>query len=66
VLWLALAARNSGKRPSELAGVDDEIGSLDFDLTCTLRLEVYDFECRKAQAKLIAIEVSKMFGDKSE
>jgi hypothetical protein len=44
-----------------MAGIDDDMGALDFDLTCTLRLEIFDFECRKTQAKLTAIEVSKMF-----
>ena len=48
-----------------MAGVDDDIAALDFDLTCAFRLVMYDNECRKGQAKLIAYEVSKLFGDGS-
>ena len=44
-----------------MAGVSDDIAALDFDLTCAFRLEIHDRQCREAQAKLIAIEVSKIF-----
>ena len=65
-LWLSLAARNSGSRPSDLAGIDDDIAALDFDLACAFRLEIYDNDKLKTQAKRIAYEVSKIFGDGSE
>jgi hypothetical protein len=60
-LWLAQAARMSGTRPSLLAGVDDEMAALDFDLACAVRLDIYDGEARKATAILIAQEVAKVF-----
>lgn len=49
MLWLALAARNSGTRASSLAGIEDEVAALDFDLCCTLRLLHYDNKRAKAQ-----------------
>lgn len=61
VLWLAIASRNSGCRPSEMAGIDDDIAALDFDLAHAVRLEVYDARCREIQAKLIAREVGRLF-----
>jgi hypothetical protein len=51
----------SGTRPSLLAGVDDEMAALDFDLACAVRLDIYDGEARKASAILIAQEVAKVF-----
>jgi hypothetical protein len=67
VLWLALAGRSSGTRPSQLAEIDDPIAALDFDLACAFRLEIYDADCRKAQAKLNVIEISKWWsGDTSD
>lgn len=35
---------------------------LDFNLACAFRLELHETEKMKTQAKLIAYEVSKMFG----
>lgn len=61
MLWLAIAARNSGCRPSRIASIDDPIIALDFDLAHALRLNFYDAECRKEQARLIAGEVGKLF-----
>lgn len=46
--------------------IRDEVTALDFDLACTLRLTRYDNECNEAQAKLIALEVSKMFSGSDE
>lgn len=64
VLWLAITARNAGQRPSELAGVEDDIAALDFDLACTLRLQQYDMDVAEMQAKRIAHEAAiAMFGD---
>ncbi len=37
------------------------MAALDFDLACAYRLDLYDGECRKAQAVLIAAEVLKGF-----
>jgi hypothetical protein len=49
-----------------LAGIEDELAALDFDLACTLRLSIYDTDCQKNQAALIADEVVKrVFGDDS-
>jgi hypothetical protein len=59
-----MAAKLSGQRPSKLAGLPDDVIALDFDLAATYRLDLYDRDCRKQQAQMIAIEVSKMlFGD---
>ena len=63
VLWLSLTAKLAGQRPSDLAGIKDEIAALDFDLACSFRLEIYEGEKMKTTAKLIAYEVSKIFGD---
>lgn len=62
MLWLALAARDSGTRASKLLGIKDEVCALDFDLACALRLISFDNECRENQAKLTALEVGKLFG----
>lgn len=68
VLWLALAARHAGERFSKMAGIEQyfdehDPGVLEFNLTCGYRLEVYDSECRKQQAKLIAYEVGELVGN---
>ncbi len=65
MLWLSLTAKLAGQRPSELAGIADEMAALDFDLACAFRMEIYEGETRKTEAKLIAYEVSKIFGDGS-
>ncbi len=58
-----MAARHGGKLASELAGIQCPTAALDFDLACTIRLNAWDMERDKTKAKLIAYEVSKMFGD---
>ena len=58
LLWLALAARNSGERPSRLLGIRGEVCALDFDLACTLRLLRFDNERELARFKTLAA----MFG----
>lgn len=68
MLFLALTAKLAGQRPSELAGIEkffdkDDAGVLDFNLACAYRLELHENERMKTQAKLIAYEVSKLFGD---
>ena len=50
VLWLALTAKNSGTRASVLVGIEDDVAALDFDLACTLRLQIYENE--RANAKI--------------
>lgn len=50
-----------------MAGLEDHFGEdspacLDFNLACATRLEIYDGQLREHQAKLIAYEVSKLFG----
>ena len=57
-----MAARNGGKLASELAGIECPNAALDFDLACTIRLNAYDLEVDQTRAKLIAYEVSKIFG----
>ena len=71
MLWLSLTARNAGQRPSKLAGLheslgDNDLACLDFDLACSLRLQKYDIECDQTRAKMIANEVSKMFGSNED
>lgn len=63
MLWLSLTAKLAGQPPSKLAGIKDEMAALDFDLACAFRLEIYEGERMKANARLIAYEVSKIFGD---
>lgn len=41
----------------------NDAGVLDFNLACSFRLELYELEKDKTRAKLIAYEVSKMFGE---
>ena len=66
MLWLALTAAKFGKLPSELADIQDDIAALDFNLACGYRLELHEMEKAKTNAKLIAYEVSKLFGDGSD
>lgn len=43
---------------------EDDPAILDFDLACTLRLQIYDNEVRKAQAKEMGRELAKaLIGD---
>ncbi len=39
---------------------------MQFDLACQIRLNQHDIEHDELQAKLIAYEVSKLFGDGSQ
>lgn len=57
-----MAARDGGVRSSEMAGIQDETAALDFDLACAIRLNQYSIERDELRAKLIAYEVSKLFG----
>ncbi len=46
-------------------GIDDDVAALDFDLACAYRLELYDKQCRKEQAKQIIIELSEWWNGSS-
>lgn len=48
-------ARHYGKRASELAGIDDEIAALDFDLACFYRFQIYDNLRERDMARTIGI-----------
>ncbi len=39
------------------------MAALDFDLACSYRVLLHELEMQKGMAKLIAYEVSKIFGD---
>ena len=54
MLWLGLAGRNSGTRPSRLVGIADPVVALDFDLACTDRLLGFDNERRQEDFKALA------------
>lgn len=41
------------------------MAALDFDLACSYRVLLHEMEMQKGMAKLIAYEVSKIFGDGS-
>jgi hypothetical protein len=40
-----------------LAGIKNEIAALDFDLACTLRLQIYDNQAEKARVDYLANEI---------
>lgn len=66
MLWVALTARNSGCRASELIEIHNPIAALDFDMACSLRLIEFDNGVAETNAKMIAYEVVKAaFGDGS-
>ena len=58
LLATALTARNSGVRASSLLKLSQrfsEVVALDFDLTCTARLQVYDMERERRQVEAMGI-----------
>lgn len=55
--------RTSGIAGSRRLGITDEVLALDLDNAVALVLTTFDNEWRATDAKLIAYEVSKMFGD---
>jgi hypothetical protein len=61
MLWLALAGRSGGQRPSSLLKIKSGVVALDFDLACALRLLQFDREMMQESAKLIAYEAGKIF-----
>lgn len=51
---MALTAQAFGKRPSELLELKETFAiRLDFDFACTYRLDLYERDKRRQQAKLI-------------
>lgn len=54
MLWLALAARNSGSRVSALLGVRSEVAALDLDLAASIRLQQWENERRDEDFKRLA------------
>ena len=44
-----------------MAGIADEMAALEFDLACAARLQFYDADVLKTQAKRIAYEVAKLW-----
>lgn len=62
LLWLGLTARRTKKDAYEWLDITDEVVALDLELAVTYRLLKFDVETQQNQAKLIAYEVSKIFG----
>lgn len=51
---MALTARDSGQRTSQLLKIEDEKLALDFDRTCTARLLIYDGEREQRQLEAMS------------
>jgi hypothetical protein len=61
------------RQPSQIyaGGILDEVVALDFDLTCNLRIQIYENAKEKAQAELMAAamgmgQVNSVFGGGSD
>lgn len=65
-LWFSLTCRESGIAASVRLNIEDEVMALDLDNAVSLRLLQFDTERMRQSARLIAYEVSKLFGDGSE
>jgi hypothetical protein len=65
-LWFCLTCRESGIPASKRLKVLDEVAALDIDNAVALRLVRFDTEVNKNMARLIAYEVSKIFGTSEE
>lgn len=61
-LWFCLTVRTSGIAASVRLGIKDEVRALDIDNAASLRLLQFDTDVMKQSARLIAYEVSKIFG----
>jgi hypothetical protein len=57
-----MLAKLSGQRPSQLAGLPDDLIALDFDLAATYRYDLYERDARKQQAQMIIEELGKAWG----
>lgn len=66
MLWLGLVTRDTGIPASVRLNIEDEVTALSFDLAVSLRLLTFDNEQARGQARLIAYEVGKLFGDGSQ
>lgn len=66
MLWLGLIARDTGVPASQRLKIRNEVLAIDFDKAVSLRLLEYDNERMQTQAKLTAIEVSKIFSGEAD
>lgn len=66
LLRLALTCRESGIPASRRLGIRDEVLGLDLDYAVSLRLLLFENERDKQRARLIAYEVSKLFGTEDD
>jgi hypothetical protein len=56
----------AGQRPSSLIDLnDDVVAAFDFDLAVTYRVDLYEREARKQQAKMIAIYATRAISGQS-
>jgi hypothetical protein len=63
LLAISLLGRDFGVRPSRILKVSDEATALDFDMTCTTRLLLYDAEREKRQLEALSMgTMSKALG----
>ncbi len=62
-LTFSLTCRSSTQTAGEWLEIKDPVLALSLQNAVTLRLLMFDTECRKTDAKRIAYEVSKIFGD---
>lgn len=66
---MALTARDSASRASQIAGITSETAALDFDLACSMRL--LQFENKREHDRMKAFKyavieaVAELFGGKS-
>lgn len=64
--WLALLTRDTGIPASQRLQIKDEVAALDLDFAVSFRLFRLRQEEMKGQARMIAYEVSKIFGGGSD
>lgn len=64
-LWFCLTVKTSGIAGSKRLQIQDEMVAWDLDNAVAFRLLIFEREVAEQQAKLIAFEVSKIFGDGS-
>jgi hypothetical protein len=62
MLWIGLMARDTGIPASRRLQIRDEVTALEFDAAVSLRLLNFDNDQAKGLSRLIAYEVSKIFG----
>lgn len=59
MLWLALAARDSGRAASEILGIKSPSVALDLDLACSMRLLTFDNDREIDRQKLFKQSVKE-------